>query len=175
MQVVALAVKQRMAASVVGRDDERVRVILEELQSDTTQALEDLRDLARGVYPPPLADEGLVAALEAQARKSTVPVDVMANGIGRFPQEMEAAVYFSCLEALQNVAKYEEASGAVIRLANVRGTSRWASSSRRLHHGTDHRSQVCTALTALGVEPPPIDVLDFGIQAGRVVEITPTP
>ena len=43
-----------------------------------------------------------------------------------------------------------------------------------LHHGTDHRSQVCTALTALDVEPPPIDVLDFGIQAGRVVEITPT-
>jgi uncharacterized damage-inducible protein DinB len=43
-----------------------------------------------------------------------------------------------------------------------------------LHHGTDHRSQVCTALTTLGVEPPRIDVLDFGIQAGRVVEITPT-
>ena len=42
-----------------------------------------------------------------------------------------------------------------------------------LHHGTDHRSQVCTALTALGVEPPRIDVLDFGIQVGRVVEITP--
>jgi uncharacterized damage-inducible protein DinB len=42
-----------------------------------------------------------------------------------------------------------------------------------LHHGTDHRSQVCTALTALGVEPPRIDVLDFGMEAGRVVEITP--
>ncbi len=42
-----------------------------------------------------------------------------------------------------------------------------------LHHGTDHRSQVCTALTALGVEPPTIDVLEFGTQEGRVVEITP--
>jgi uncharacterized damage-inducible protein DinB len=42
-----------------------------------------------------------------------------------------------------------------------------------LHHGSDHRSQVCTALTALGVEPPRIDVLDFGMQAGLVVEITP--
>jgi uncharacterized damage-inducible protein DinB len=41
-----------------------------------------------------------------------------------------------------------------------------------LQHGTDHRSQVCTALTALGMEPPRIDVLDFGIQSGRVVEIT---
>ncbi|MDP9297394.1 MAG: sensor histidine kinase, partial [Actinomycetota bacterium] len=112
---------QRMAASVVGRDDERARVILEELQSDTTQALEDLRDLARGVYPPLLADQGLAAALEAQGRKSAVPVDVTADGIGRFPQEIEAAVYFSCLEALQNVAKYAAASRAVIRLANVRG------------------------------------------------------
>ena len=45
--------------------------------------------------------------------------------------------------------------------------------AQALHHGTDHRSQVCTALTALGVEPPSIDVLEFGIQAGRVVEITP--
>jgi uncharacterized damage-inducible protein DinB len=42
-----------------------------------------------------------------------------------------------------------------------------------LHHGTDHRSQVCTALTALGVQPPTIDVLQFGMQVGRVVEITP--
>jgi uncharacterized damage-inducible protein DinB len=42
-----------------------------------------------------------------------------------------------------------------------------------LHHGTDHRSQVCTALTALGVEPPRIDVLEFGMHSGRVVEITP--
>jgi uncharacterized damage-inducible protein DinB len=45
--------------------------------------------------------------------------------------------------------------------------------AQALYHGTDHRSQVCTALTALGVEPPPIDVLDFGFLAGRVVEITP--
>ncbi len=120
-QLVALAVKQRMAASAIGRDDERARAILEELQSETQQALEDLRDLARGVYPPLLADRGLAAALEAQARKSAVPVDVMADGIGRFPQEIEAAVYFSCLEAMQNVAKYAAASGAVIRLANVGG------------------------------------------------------
>jgi uncharacterized damage-inducible protein DinB len=45
--------------------------------------------------------------------------------------------------------------------------------AQALHHGTDHRSQVSTVLTALGVEPPTIDVLEFGIQEGRVVEITP--
>jgi signal transduction histidine kinase len=120
-QLVALAVKQRIAASAVGRDDDRARAILEELQVETSQALEDLRDLARGVYPPLLADQGLAAALKAQARKSAVPVEVTADGVGRFPQEIEAAVYFSCLEALQNVAKYAEASNAVIRLAHVDG------------------------------------------------------
>jgi signal transduction histidine kinase len=124
-QLVALAVKQRLAASMIGRDEERARAILEELQSETNQALEDLRNLARGVYPPLLADQGLASALEAQARKSAVPVDVIADGVGRFPQEIEAAVYFSCLEALQNVAKYARASGAVIRLTDVGGELRF--------------------------------------------------
>ena len=45
--------------------------------------------------------------------------------------------------------------------------------AQALHHGTDHRSQICTALTTLGVEPPPIDVWDFGVGDGRVVDITP--
>ena len=46
--------------------------------------------------------------------------------------------------------------------------------AQALHHGTDHRSQICTALTTLGVEPPLIDVWDFGEEAGRVTEIPPT-
>ena len=46
--------------------------------------------------------------------------------------------------------------------------------AQALHHGTDHRSQICTALTALGVEPPAIDVWDFGLDDGRVVEVPPT-
>jgi len=46
--------------------------------------------------------------------------------------------------------------------------------AQALHHGTDHRSQICTALTTLGIEPPYIDVWDFGEQAGRVVEVPPT-
>ena len=79
--------------------------------------MEDLRDLARGIYPPLLASEGLAAALEAQARKAPVPTSVTADGVGRYPQEMEAAVYFCVLEALQNVAKYAGASRAEVRLA----------------------------------------------------------
>ena len=95
--------------------------MLAELQDDSQRALEDLRDLARGIYPPLLADKGLLVALEAQARKSPVPVEVVADGIGRFAQDAEAAVYFSCLEALQNVAKYAHASAVRIDLRSDDG------------------------------------------------------
>ena len=85
------------------------------------KTLEDLRDLARGIYPPLLVDQGLGAALDAQARRSLVPTTVDADTIGRYPPEVEAAVYFSCLEALQNVAKYAEASSASVTLAQSNG------------------------------------------------------
>jgi signal transduction histidine kinase len=120
-QLVALAVKLKLADALVGKDEERTHALLADLQTETNQALEDLRDLARGIYPPLLADKGLGAALESQARKSAVPVSVETDGIGRYPQEAEAAVYFSCLEALQNVAKYAEASRANVRLAQTDG------------------------------------------------------
>jgi signal transduction histidine kinase len=121
-QLVALAVKLRLTDTMVGRDEARVHDLLAELQSDTTQTLEDLRDLARGIYPPLLADKGLAAALESQVRKASVLVTLETDGVGRYPQEAEAAVYFSCLEALQNVAKYAEASAATVRLAQTNGS-----------------------------------------------------
>ena len=95
--------------------------MLAELQQDTSEALENLRDLARGIYPPLLADKGLTSALEAHARKSPVRSEVQATGVGRYPQEAEAAVYFCCLEALQNVAKYADASRVTIRLSGQNG------------------------------------------------------
>ncbi len=115
-QLVALAVQTRMAESLAGTDADRERELLRQVQTGLQDALDDLRDLARGIYPPLLADQGLAAALEAQARRSRVPVTVDATGIGRYPQEAEAAVYFCVLEALQNVAKYADASHASIRL-----------------------------------------------------------
>jgi signal transduction histidine kinase len=116
-QLVALAIKQRLAAGLVTRDPEKATQILEGLQAETAEAIENLRDLARGIYPPLLADQGLAAALTAQARKATLPVDVEADGIGRYPQDTEAAVYFCCLEALQNVAKYADATSVGVRLS----------------------------------------------------------
>ncbi|MEP6759463.1 MAG: GAF domain-containing sensor histidine kinase [Actinomycetota bacterium] len=116
-QLVALTVNQRLAAGLVAKDPERAVAMLEQLQADSNQVLEDLRDLARGIYPPLLADKGLVAALESQARKAAVPTTVESDGLGRYPQDLEAAVYFCTLEALNNIAKYAEAKSARVRLA----------------------------------------------------------
>jgi signal transduction histidine kinase len=115
-QLVALAVKVRLARSLSSRDPQKVDGLLEQTEGELAQAMNDLRDLARGIYPPLLADQGLLAALTAQARKSPVPVSVEADVIGRFSQEVEAAVYFCTLEALQNVAKYANANGARVHL-----------------------------------------------------------
>jgi signal transduction histidine kinase len=116
-QLVALSVMARLAETTVDADKESARAMVVQAQADAADALENLRDLARGIYPPLLADQGLAAALAAQARKSPVPVTVAADGLGRYPQEAEAAVYFCALEALQNVAKYAGASQATVRLA----------------------------------------------------------
>ncbi len=120
-QLVALAVKQRLAEGLVRQDPDKAEQILADLQAETAEALENLRDLARGIYPPLLADKGLPAALEAQARKGPVPVTVETEGLGRYPEEVEAAVYFCCLEALQNVAKYAGASKATVKLIDEDG------------------------------------------------------
>jgi signal transduction histidine kinase len=116
-QLVALAIKLSITESLIGTDTEGEREMLAELRQDAASAVEDLRDLARGIYPPLLASRGLAAALEAQARKAPVPTSVAADGVGRYPQDVEAAVYFCVLEALQNVAKYAGASRAEVRLA----------------------------------------------------------
>ncbi|MEX2204467.1 MAG: sensor histidine kinase, partial [Actinomycetota bacterium] len=113
-QLVALAVKLRLTDAVLDKDPAKAHAFLGELRDETNEALENLRDLARGIYPPLLADEGLAAALEAQARRSPVPVRVSRDGIGRYPQDVEATVYFCVLEALQNVTKYANASGVDI-------------------------------------------------------------
>lgn len=119
-QLVALSIKLGLARKMAN-GDERVAGLLEQLQAEAGDALENLRDLARGIYPPLLADQGLPAALAAQARKAAVPTTVDADGVGRYPQEVEAAVYFSVLEALQNVAKYAQATSAAVRLRQEDG------------------------------------------------------
>ena len=76
-----LKVKLGLAEMLLGRDPAKAAATLEQLKGDADEALETLRDLARGIYPPLLADKGLVVALESQARKATVPVRVEAEGV----------------------------------------------------------------------------------------------
>jgi signal transduction histidine kinase len=120
-QLVALAVKMRLADAMIGKDEARAHELIAQLQAETTDAIDTLRDLARGIYPPLLADQGLVAALNAQARKSAVPVEISPDGVTRYPQEIEAATYFCVLEAIQNVAKYANATRARVDLRATDG------------------------------------------------------
>ena len=120
-QLVALAVKVGLVERLLRSDVTKAEGMLGEVKDEANDALENLRDLARGIYPPLLADQGLAAALGSQARKVPIPVEVEPDGIGRYPKETEAAVYFSCLEALQNVTKYAGASKAIVRLAQTNG------------------------------------------------------
>jgi len=119
--LVALKVKLGLAVMLLERDPVKAAATLGQLKGDADEALETLRDLARGIYPPLLADKGLAVALESQARKATVPVHIDADGIGRYPQEIEAALYFCILEALQNVQKYAAASAVEVRLREDSG------------------------------------------------------
>ncbi len=120
-QLVGLAIKLSLAESMIGVDTAGEREMLSELRVDATAASQDLWDLAQGIYPPLLMAEGLAAALRAQAAKSPVRTELETDGIGRYPQEVEAAAYFCVLEALQNVAKYSGASTARVRISVASG------------------------------------------------------
>jgi signal transduction histidine kinase len=120
-QLVALAVKLRLVETLATKDPGKASEMASQAKAELQEALDDLRDLARGIYPPLLADKGLAAALEAQARKAPVPVIVEPDGLVRYPQEAEAAAYFCVLEALQNTSKYAQATRATVRLAERDG------------------------------------------------------
>ena len=113
--LVALKIKVGLAESVAELDS-RARPILTQLKKDADEAIDTLRELARGIYPPLLASDGLEAALRSHLRRLTVPTELEAGSLPRQPREVESAVYFCCLEALQNVTKYAEATRTRVRL-----------------------------------------------------------
>jgi signal transduction histidine kinase len=105
--LVALAVNVRLARQFADADPEQAKVILDELGTGLQEAVQELRELAHGIYPPLLMDQGLTAALRAAASRSPLDVEVVgAEQLTRYAPEVEAAVYFCCLEGLQNAAKY---------------------------------------------------------------------
>ncbi len=115
-QLIALAIQLNLLAESAS-DPDLVRQAIPDLKAQLSAALEDLRALARGIYPPLLAESGLVVALRSQVSRSPVPVVLEADQVERYSPDAESTVYFCALEALQNVAKHARASRAVIRLA----------------------------------------------------------
>ena len=105
-RLVALRIELELAEDAVRAGPEAGVERLRKLEHDVEDALEELRDLAHGVYPPVLADRGLAEALRSVALRSTVRIDLVAHDVGRFSTEVEGAVYFCILEALQNVQKH---------------------------------------------------------------------
>ncbi|HEU4735776.1 MAG TPA: histidine kinase [Solirubrobacterales bacterium] len=117
--LVALRVKLELAREALDRDPGDAVEMVAGLGPEVDEIIEEVRSLARGIYPPLLASDGLGEALRAAGQRSPLPVTVKADGIGRFPSETESAVYFCCLEALQNAAKHAKgASGVNIELSN---------------------------------------------------------
>jgi signal transduction histidine kinase len=114
--LVALAVHLRLAQTVSARSPERARELLEAQQEAAQDAIETLAQLSRGIYPPALTGRGLPAAVEAAAATSPVPVDLRADGVGRYPPPIEAAAYFTCLEAVQNAVKHAGATSIGVEL-----------------------------------------------------------
>jgi signal transduction histidine kinase len=120
--LVALAINLRLARDIVTEDPDGAGEMLGQLADDVQMTIKELRELAHGIYPPLLADNGLPDALRAAASRSPLTVLVtVAGDIGRYPAEVEAAIYFSCLEALQNAAKHAPDATVQLRLRTESG------------------------------------------------------
>ncbi|MGO9958349.1 MAG: sensor histidine kinase [Solirubrobacteraceae bacterium] len=115
-RLVALRVKLGLAAATLGHRDPVGAEALHALEADVDATIDEVRALARGIYPPLLSRTGLRDALRDAARGAALPTTVcVQEDLGRYPAEIETTVYFSCSEALQNAAKHaSEASGVTI-------------------------------------------------------------
>ncbi|MGQ0432811.1 MAG: GAF domain-containing sensor histidine kinase [Microthrixaceae bacterium] len=112
--LVALAVNLRLTKDMLSDDPDGAAEMLDALADSVKDTIQELRNLAHGIYPPLLMDSGLPEALRAAANRSPLSTAVEADGLSRYSSEVEAAVYFCCLEAMQNAGKH--ARGAELRI-----------------------------------------------------------
>ena len=120
--LVLLGLKLGMARRLVERDPAAAAAMHDELRADLERALAELRDLAHGIYPPLLENEGLPGALAEAVQRAGIGATFESDGARRYPPELEAAVYFCCLEALQNAAKHAgDGARATVRLTERDG------------------------------------------------------
>ena len=118
----SLSVRLLMAAKLAGQDPE-LASLLEQLGAEVRDTAQELRNLAHGIYPPLLRANGLADALFAAASHATLPTRVQAGSVGRYPADVEAAVYFCCLEAMQNACKHAgERASIRLRVREEAGT-----------------------------------------------------
>lgn len=104
--LLSVSVKARLIERISAAEPERAGRLLEELVQEAEAALEELRALGHGIYPPLLSSSGLADALAAAGRRLSPPAEIDVDSVGRFPTDVESAVYFCCVEALQNAAKH---------------------------------------------------------------------
>jgi signal transduction histidine kinase len=119
--LLALAVSVRLARAALRDDPAACATLLDQLSEDVQRTAAELREIAHGVYPPLLAADGLRAALGTAAGRYPLRARLAAPGIGRYSPEIEAAVYFCCLEALQNAAKHAPHASVEIRIWEAEG------------------------------------------------------
>jgi signal transduction histidine kinase len=121
-RLVALSLQLGLARRSLDTGDGRAAIaMLDAARDELARALEELRELARGIHPAVLTDRGLEAALEALAERAPLPVSLDEMPAERLPAPVEAAAYFVVAEALTNVAKYAGASSAEVRIARDHG------------------------------------------------------
>jgi signal transduction histidine kinase len=120
-RLVSLALDLRLARDMVRRDPNQAETVLDSAGEGLGQALEELRELARGIHPALLSDRGLDPAVETLANRAPLPVEVEATLGERVPEPVELAAYFVVSEALTNVVKYAQASQATVRLERANG------------------------------------------------------
>lgn len=120
--LVALAVNLRLTKDVLSEDPAAAAEMLDELGVAVQDTIKELRELAHGIYPPLLVDSGLAEALRAVANRSPLDVELVTTDIGRYGGDVEAAVYFCCLEALQNAGKHAPSAHVVVRVWEESGS-----------------------------------------------------
>ncbi len=120
-RLVSLALQLRLIKAALQRDPEEAETLLGTADGELAQALDELRELARGIHPAVLSDRGLVAALHALAERAPVPVTLTRIPDGRLPDPIEAAIYYLVAEAITNIAKYAQATQASVAVERSNG------------------------------------------------------
>jgi signal transduction histidine kinase len=121
-RLVTVSLHLRMAQETMHDDPSAAEAMFERVGDDLKQALEELRELARGLHPAVLTDRGLAPALQSIANRAPFPVEITGVPVLRLPEAVEAAVYYVVAESLTNAAKYADASEARVELSRTNET-----------------------------------------------------